>query len=160
MGVNSGEVLAGQVGDGYTVIGDAVNVASRLQSAARPGSVTIGETTHRLTRGLIEYDELAPLSLKGKAEPVPAWEAVRLLVSGTAARGTRGAAPLIGREDESSLLLSLFDRVVREERPHLVTVIGQADTGRWARSSAASSRSSTPTIPSSPGPSSPMASKR
>ena len=130
VGVNSGEVLAGQVGDGYTVIGDAVNVASRLQSAARPGSVTIGETTHRLTRGLIEYDELAPLSLKGKAEPVPAWEAVRLLVSGTAARGTRGAAPLIGREDESSLLLSLFDRVVREERPHLVTVIGQAGVGK------------------------------
>src|SRR5215216_5824441 len=51
VGINSGEVLAGQVGDGYTVIGDVVNVASRLQSAARPGSVTVGETTHRLTRG-------------------------------------------------------------------------------------------------------------
>jgi class 3 adenylate cyclase len=55
VGINTGEVLAGQVGDGYTVIGDAVNVASRLQSAARPGSVTVGTTTHRLTRGLIEY---------------------------------------------------------------------------------------------------------
>jgi class 3 adenylate cyclase/tetratricopeptide (TPR) repeat protein len=130
VGINSGEVLAGQVGDGYTVIGDVVNVASRLQSAARPGSVTVGETTHRLTRGPIEYDELEPLTLKGKAEPVPAWEAVRLLVSGTAARGTRTAAPLIGREDESSLLLSLFDRVVREGKPHLVTVIGQAGVGK------------------------------
>ncbi len=130
VGINSGEVLAGQVGDGYTVIGDVVNVASRLQSAARPGSVTVGETTHRLTRGPIEYEELKPLSLKGKAEPVPAWEAVRLLVSGTAARGSRSAAPLIGREDESSLLLSLFDRVVREGRPHLVTVIGQAGVGK------------------------------
>jgi class 3 adenylate cyclase/predicted ATPase len=130
VGINSGEVLAGQVGDGYTVIGDVVNVASRLQSAARPGSVTVGETTHRLTRGPIEYEELKPLSLKGKAEPVPAWEAVRLLVSGTAARGSRSVAPLIGREDESSLLLSLFDRVVREGRPHLVTVIGQAGVGK------------------------------
>src|SRR4051794_18148688 len=130
VGINSGEVLAGQVGDGYTVIGDAVNVASRLQSAARPGSVTVGETTHRLTRGPVEYDELEPLTLKGKAEPVPAWEAVRLLVSGTAARGTRTGAPLIGREDESSLLLSLFDRVIREGRPHLVTVIGQAGVGK------------------------------
>src|SRR3954449_942856 len=130
VGINSGEVLAGQVGDGYTVIGDAVNVASRLQSAAKPGSVTVGETTHRLTRGPVEYDELEPLTLKGKAEPVPAWEAVRLLVSGTAARGTRTGAPLIGREDESSLLLSLFDRVVREGRPHLVTVIGQAGVGK------------------------------
>jgi class 3 adenylate cyclase/tetratricopeptide (TPR) repeat protein len=130
VGINSGEVLAGQVGDGYTVIGDAVNVASRLQSAARLGSVTVGETTHRLTRGVIEYEELEPLELKGKAEPVPAWEAVRLLVSGTAARGSRSAAPLIGREYESSLLVSLFDRVVREARPHLVTIIGQAGVGK------------------------------
>jgi class 3 adenylate cyclase/predicted ATPase len=130
VGINSGEVLAGQVGDGYTVIGDVVNVASRLQSAGRPGRVTVGQTTHRLTRGPIEYEELEPLTLKGKSEPVPAWEAVRLLVSGTAARGTRTAAPLIGRGDESSLLASLFDRVVREGRPHLVTVIGQAGVGK------------------------------
>src|SRR5439155_256174 len=109
---------------GYTA------VAERLQSAARPGSVTVGRTTHRLTRGPVEYEELEPLTLKGKSEPVPAWEAVRLLVSGTAARGTRTAAPLIGREDESSLLVSLFDRVVREGRPHLVTVIGQAGVGK------------------------------
>ena len=55
VGINSGEVLAGQVGDGYTVMGDAVNVAARLQAAATPGSVTVGEITHRLTRGAIEY---------------------------------------------------------------------------------------------------------
>src|SRR3954467_7854387 len=72
VGINTGEVLAGQVGDGYTVIGDAVNVASRLQSAARPGSVTVGTTTHRLTRGMIEYEELERLNLKGKAQPRPA----------------------------------------------------------------------------------------
>ena len=70
VGINSGDVLAGQVGDGYTVMGDAVNVAARLQAAARPGSVTVGEITHRLTRGAIEYDELEPLTLKGKSEPV------------------------------------------------------------------------------------------
>ena len=63
-------MLAGQVGDDYTVMGDAVNVAARLQAAARPGSVTVGEITHRLTRGAIEYDELEPLKLKGKSEPV------------------------------------------------------------------------------------------
>jgi class 3 adenylate cyclase/tetratricopeptide (TPR) repeat protein len=130
VGINSGDVLAGQVGDGYTVIGDTVNVAARLQAAARPGSVTVGEMTHRLTRGTIEFDELEPLSLKGKSEPVPAWEAVRLMVSGTGTRGARAAAPLIGREDESDLLLSLFDRVVSEGRPHLVTVIGQAGVGK------------------------------
>jgi class 3 adenylate cyclase/predicted ATPase len=128
VGINSGEVLAGQVGDGYTVIGDPVNVASRLQSAARPESVTVGETTHRLTRAAIEYTELEPLRLKGKSEPVPAWEAVRVAVSGTAV--TRASTPLIGREDEAELLSALFDRVVREERSHLVTVIGQAGVGK------------------------------
>ena len=128
VGINSGEVLAGQVGDGYTVIGDPVNVASRLQSAARPASVTVGEITHRLTRSSIEYVELEPLRLKGKSEPVAAWEAVRIAVAGTSL--TRASTPLIGREEESEQLSSLFDKVVREERSHLVTVIGQAGVGK------------------------------
>lgn len=128
VGVNSGEVLAGQVGDGYTVIGDPVNVAARLQSAARPGSVTVGSVTHRLTRGSIEYTELEPLNLKGKSEPVPAWEAVRVTVAGTTL--TRASTPLVGRQEESGLLESLLDRVVREDRAHLVTVMGQAGVGK------------------------------
>ena len=68
VGVNTGEVLAGAVGDAYTVIGDTVNVASRLQTAARPGSVTVGERTMRSTDAAVRYDELEPLELKGKAE--------------------------------------------------------------------------------------------
>ena len=84
-------MLAGRVGDGYTVIGDPVNVAARLQAAAEPGTVTVGEITHRLTRAAIEYVELEPLELKGKAEPVPAWEAVRAVVRGP--RRARRAAP-------------------------------------------------------------------
>ena len=130
VGINSGEVLAGQVGSGeYTVMGDPVNVAARLQAASKPGSVTVGEITHRLTRGAIEYSELEPLQLKGKSEPVPAWEAVTVKVA-TPTRLARAETPLIGRADESSVLLSLFERVVREGRPHLVTVIGQAGVGK------------------------------
>ena len=117
VGINSGEVLAGQVGDGYTVIGDVVNVAARLQAAARPGSVTVGGITHRLTRGAIEYDELEPLDPEGQVRAGGG-------MGGRAAaglghrhpRGARTAAPLIGREDESSLLFSLFDRVGPRER--------------------------------------------
>ena len=130
VGVNSGEVLAGQVGDGYTVIGDPVNVAARLQQAARPGSVTVGEVTYRLTRGSIEYAELEPLVLKGKAEPVAAWEAERALVGGRAAQPSRASTPLIGRDEEASQLVALYDQVVREDRPHLVTVLGQAGVGK------------------------------
>ena len=64
-------MLAGAVGDGYTVIGDTVNVAARLQAAGRPGTVTVGERTYRATADEVEYRELDPLHLKGKAEPVP-----------------------------------------------------------------------------------------
>jgi class 3 adenylate cyclase/predicted ATPase len=130
VGINSGEVLAGKVGDEYTVMGDPVNVASRLQSAARPGSVTVGEGTFRPTRRTVEYEELVPLDLKGKSEPVPAWEATAVLAAGTTRRVSRAETPLIGRGEESSLLESLFERVVREGSPHLVTVIGQAGVGK------------------------------
>jgi adenylate cyclase len=130
VGINSGEVLAGRLGSGYTVIGDAVNVAARLQAAGRPGSVTVGQTTWRLTRAAIEYAELEPLALKGKAEPVPAWEAERVLVAGPTLRATGTTTPLVGRHDEASRLESLLERAISESRPHLVTVIGQAGVGK------------------------------
>jgi class 3 adenylate cyclase/tetratricopeptide (TPR) repeat protein len=130
VGINSGEVLAGEVGDRYTVTGDPVNVAARLQAASRPGSVTVGEGTFRVTRSAIAYDEIGPLDLKGKSQPVPAWEATGVVDPGTARRVARAETPLVGRKDESALLGSLFDRVVREGRPHLVTMIGQAGVGK------------------------------
>jgi class 3 adenylate cyclase/tetratricopeptide (TPR) repeat protein len=130
VGINSGEVLAGSLGDGYTVIGDTVNVAARLQAAARPGTVTVGEVTWRLTRQAIEYEQLEPLTLKGKSDPVPAWEAKQVVARGPAVRAARPATPLVGRSEETELVRSLFDRVVRESRPHLVTVLGQAGVGK------------------------------
>ena len=89
----------------------------------------VGEITHRLTRAAVEYVELAPLELKGKAELVPAWEAVRAVVRGRAARSS-ATTPLVGRSDETERLLALFDRVISESRPHLVTVIGPAGVGK------------------------------
>ena len=66
VGVNTGEVLAGAVGEAYTVTGDTVNVAARLQSAARPGSVTVGERTMRATAAAIDYRALEPLDAQGQ----------------------------------------------------------------------------------------------
>src|SRR5436305_222151 len=87
VGINTGEVLAGTVGEGYTVVGGAVNVAGRLQAAARPGTVTVGERTFRASSQAIEYQALqAPLALKGKSEAVEAWEALRPLSRTTGAR--------------------------------------------------------------------------
>ncbi|HKH22641.1 MAG TPA: adenylate/guanylate cyclase domain-containing protein, partial [Solirubrobacterales bacterium] len=129
VGINSGEVMAGAVGDRYTVMGDAVNVAARLQDAGRPSTVTVGESTYRATRDAIAYERLEPLTLKGKEEPVPAWEATAVL-SEPRRSPARAETPLIGRDEEAALLTSLVDRVEREGRPHLVTVIGQAGVGK------------------------------
>jgi class 3 adenylate cyclase/tetratricopeptide (TPR) repeat protein len=129
VGINSGEVMAGAVGDRYTVMGDAVNVAARLQAAGRPSTVTVGEPTYRATREAIAYERLEPLRLKGKEEPVPAWEAVA--AKSEPRRGAlRSETPLIGRDEESQLLISMVERVAREGRPHLITVLGQAGVGK------------------------------
>ena len=114
VGVNTGEVLAGRIGGAYTVVGDAVNVAARLQAAAPVGGVLVGERTRRLSAGEIAYRAIEPLALKGKAEPVPAWEAVELAAD--AARGAQrlSATPLIGREEELARLEAALERVVRE----------------------------------------------
>jgi class 3 adenylate cyclase len=130
VGVNTGEVVAGAMGDGYTVIGDTVNVAARLQAAARPGSVTVGERTWRATTEAIEYRRLEPLTLKGKAQPVPAWEAAGVLARQPVRRVGLGETPLVGRDDKLELLESIYDRVEREGGPHLVTLIGQAGVGK------------------------------
>jgi class 3 adenylate cyclase/predicted ATPase len=131
VGVNTGEVLAGAVGHDYTVVGDTVNVAARLQSAARPGSVTVGERTMRATSGAVRYHQLEPLELKGKSEPVPAWEAVAVTARHAVGRAAPAReAPLVGRSQELSTLEAIFERVEREQAPHLVTLVGEAGVGK------------------------------
>ena len=131
VGVNTGEVLAGAVGDAYTVTGDTVNVASRLQSAATPGSVTVGERTMRATDAAVRYEELEPLDLKGKAERVPAWEAVGLIAEHSVRRvAPASESALVGRQQELAALETLYERVVRDRTSHLVTVVGEAGVGK------------------------------
>ena len=114
------------------VTGDAVNVAARLQSAAEPGRVIVGPNAFAVTKDVVEYRPLDPLTLKGKAERVPAFEALRL----TARRG-RGERPslglesrLVGRDEELSVLEQTFHRVQTEGRPALVTILGPAGVGK------------------------------
>jgi class 3 adenylate cyclase/tetratricopeptide (TPR) repeat protein len=131
VGINTGEVLAGAVGESYTVTGDTVNVAARLQSAARPGSVTVGERTMRSTSGAVGYAALEPLELKGKSQPVPAWEATELVAEHAVVRAAATReAPLVGRDPELAALDTLLDRVINEGAPHLVTIVGEAGVGK------------------------------
>src|SRR5205814_1593200 len=101
IGVNTGEVIA--AGDGSSnqrlVTGDAVNTAARLEQAAGPGEVVLGELTHRLARDEVEVEPIPPLTLKGKAEPVPAYRLVSVghRVSATSATPFGGRAAEMGR---------------------------------------------------------------
>jgi class 3 adenylate cyclase/tetratricopeptide (TPR) repeat protein len=135
IGIETGEVLASPTRArnerDRMVTGDAVNTAARLEQAASPGEVVVGPATWAATRGAIEYAEMEPISLKGKALPVPAWRAVRV----RAGRGGRRAklgleAPLIGRDEELTMLKETVRRTVVEGRPHLVTIQASAGVGK------------------------------
>ena len=127
VGVNTGEVVAGD-GSGMQrfATGGAVNVAARLEQAARPGEILLGERTYRLARDAVTVEPVEPLALKGRGQAVAA---VRLLaVPGVA--GRRLGSPIVGRDHELELLDRAFDRVVNARACRLVTVLGSAGVGK------------------------------
>ncbi len=129
--VNTGEAIVAVGADHRRealAIGDVVNTASRLQSAAPAGRLLVGEATHRATRHAIRYEALAPIDAKGKADAVPAWLAVEPV--GAPAERPLAAHPLVGRDREVELIKSLWAGVVTERRPHLVTVLGPPGIGK------------------------------
>ncbi len=129
-GVTSGEVIAGDArGAESFVTGEAVNVAQRLQQAAAPGEILIGEVTYRLARDAVVVEALEPLAVKGKHEPVSAY---RLLEVHPDAPGhaPRFESPIVGRSRERMLLADAFGRAVRESSCHLFTVLGPAGVGK------------------------------
>ena len=131
-GVLTGEaaVTIGATGQGM-VAGDLVNTASRLQSAAAPGSVLVGEATFRAAAGAIAFEDAGEHVLKGKEAPVRAWRAMAVV----ARRGGQGRAlelepPFVGRDEELRLLKDQFHATAREGKPRLVTIVGQAGIGK------------------------------
>lgn len=130
IGVNTGEVVVGDPTAGQTlVVGDAVNVAARLEQAARPDEILIGASTERLVRDAVVTEAVEPLALKGKAEAV---EAHRLLQVRPEAPGftRRLDSPLVGREGERTLLWQAYERAARDRTCHLFTILGSAGVGK------------------------------
>jgi class 3 adenylate cyclase/tetratricopeptide (TPR) repeat protein len=128
--VNTGEAVVsvdGAIGDPLAM-GDVVNTASRLQSAAPEGRLLVGAKTYRASRNTIRYEPQQAIEAKGKAQPVEAWLAVAPLAEG-GERAMRGT-PLVGRSRELDLMQSAWDRCLSERRPHLVTVLGPPGIGK------------------------------
>ncbi len=131
-GVLTGEaaVTLGATDQGM-VAGDLVNTAARIQSAAQPGQVFVGETTRRATDAAIAYEDAGSHELKGKAEPMPLWRAARVVAKvGGGGRSEGLEAPFVGRERELRMLKELVHASAEEGRAHLVSVTGVAGIGK------------------------------
>jgi class 3 adenylate cyclase/tetratricopeptide (TPR) repeat protein len=124
IGVNTGEVVTGT--EERLATGDAVNVAARLQNAADPDEILIGDTTLELVGGAVEVESIEPLELKGKTEPVPAFRLISILQAPERTHESR----FVGREDELSVIRDAWERVLAERRCELVTVVGDAGIGK------------------------------
>ena len=129
-GVNTGEVVAGDPADGQTLVtGDTVNVAARLEQAAGPGEILIGEVTHRLVKDAVRVEPTGPLTLKGKDDGVRSWRLLEV-VEGAPGLARSPDSPLVGRRTELARLLEAFERVVGDATPSLFTVLGGAGIGK------------------------------
>ena len=130
IGVNTGEVVAGDPSGGQRLVtGDAVNVAARLEQAAAPGEILLGESTHRLVKDAVEVTPVEPLDLKGKAEPVRA-SRLDVVLEDTAGHARHLDSAMVGRHKELEMLDHALDRVVTERTSHLFTLLGPAGVGK------------------------------
>jgi class 3 adenylate cyclase/Arc/MetJ family transcription regulator len=124
IGVNTGEVVTGT--EERLATGDAVNVAARLEQAADPGGVLVGEPTLQLVRDAVEWEAVEPLELKGKSEPMAAFRLLRVLE----APDRRHDTVFVGRDREQEVLHDSWRLAVDGQECVLVTVIGDAGVGK------------------------------
>jgi class 3 adenylate cyclase/tetratricopeptide (TPR) repeat protein len=132
VGVMTGEVSVGPGGNERgLLLGDLVNIASRLQSLAEPGTVLVGETTAGLVENAVELTPAGTHQLKGREEPVTAFRAARVVSE----RGGRGRSdflepPFVGRASELRLLKDALHATGRDRHARLVSLVGQAGIGK------------------------------
>jgi len=132
--VNTGEAVVAldarpSEGEGM-VAGDVVNTAARLQAAAPVDGILVGETTYRATERVLEYAEAEPVQAKGKAEPIPVWEALGARARFGIDVSQRGGAPLVGRQEELRFLADALARVQRDGSTQLLTLVGVPGIGK------------------------------
>jgi class 3 adenylate cyclase/tetratricopeptide (TPR) repeat protein len=134
VGINTGEAVVAvdarpEQGEGI-VTGDVVNTAARIQGAAPVDGVAVSEQTYRPTSRLFDYEPLVPVSVKGKAEPLPLWRAKAARSRFGSDIGDRFRTPFVGRELEKPLLIGIFERAAQQRSVQLVTVVGEPGVGK------------------------------
>ncbi len=129
IGINTGEVFAhaGGIDEGL-VVGEAVNVAARLQTLAEPGRIVVGERTWRDARHAFAFRPLGDVRVRGIAEPLHAFEVVGEVLAPS--RSDPRSTPFVGRRHELDLLRLLFERATAERRPILATILGPPGIGK------------------------------
>jgi AAA ATPase domain/Adenylate and Guanylate cyclase catalytic domain len=135
MGLNSGLVVVGSIGDNlrmdYSAIGDTTNLAARLQQHAEPGDILVSASTTRLVQGYVRLEALAPVEVKGKTEPVPIYKVIGTLPrrSPIASRSERVLSPFVGREQELATLDVVFAQV-EAGQGQVVGIMAEAGGGK------------------------------
>jgi class 3 adenylate cyclase/tetratricopeptide (TPR) repeat protein len=133
IGVNTGEAIVAldarpELGEAI-VAGDVVNTGARIQSAAQPGGILVGEYAYRATKRAVEYEPAAPVVAKGKADPLNVWRAIARRASfGIDLADAR--SPLVGRDDERDVLAGALARARMRLEPQLVTLVGVPGIGK------------------------------
>jgi predicted ATPase/class 3 adenylate cyclase len=112
------------------VTGDVVNTASRLQHLAPSRGLVVDELTYRATRDAIEYEQLEPVSVKGKRSPVPIWRAQRALTRADELPEPGSRTAFVGRAHELELLMRTYARAIEAAAPQLVTIVGEPGVGK------------------------------
>jgi class 3 adenylate cyclase len=131
-GVLTGEaaVTLGATSEGM-VAGDLVNTAARIQAAAEPGTLLVGEATRRASEATVAFEDAGEHELKGKSEPVRLWRALRVVAGARGQLKSIGLeAPFVGRARELRLIKDLFHASADERKAHLVSVTGIAGIGK------------------------------